>query len=403
MQEPTASKYPQEYDDSSTLFAALQNHTTLTVKKYVDVEMNFVVVNEDASAIVPPLYVTFEGGEIWLVDAVSQNGLGEWMLEISGASQRAIHGSPIQPHVVNEKIFVGLLSQPVIMLKRALVAAQKYRFLVSTEAGRALITPQLGERILCVDSKKIYACIVAGAWTWANRAKHSFLTDLGADDHPQYATEPEFLIEHPGGHIADGDNHTHTVTAAVKAIRATTLASLGDPVTEGDVCFVTDVGGGTLFVSFDGVEWEPHSGIPSGAIAMFGGACPPGWSRYTQLDGKFPRGAATAGGTGGASSHSHTYTGIHQHTHSVAQQALSVTSAGAHTHPVKTKTSAGGGVNALARYGGNSTWNTQSAGAHSHTVTIPSRSTDSTGASPATTASASVLPPYQEVLFCKKD
>ncbi|MBM3230317.1 hypothetical protein FJZ22_01520 [Candidatus Pacearchaeota archaeon] len=46
-------------------------------------------------------------------------------------------------------------------------------------------------------------------------------------------------------------------------------------------------------------------GIPSGAIIMFNMTCPSGWTRFSALDGKTTRGAATYGGTGGSDVHAH--------------------------------------------------------------------------------------------------
>ncbi|MEN9614208.1 MAG: hypothetical protein RLZZ347_515 [Candidatus Parcubacteria bacterium] len=43
-------------------------------------------------------------------------------------------------------------------------------------------------------------------------------------------------------------------------------------------------------------------------IGLFDTSCPTGWSRYTALDGKVPRGADTYGGTGGSDTHTHTWT-----------------------------------------------------------------------------------------------
>lgn len=48
--------------------------------------------------------------------------------------------------------------------------------------------------------------------------------------------------------------------------------------------------------------------LPSGFIAMFDTSCPTGWTRETAFDGKFIRGAAAYGSTGGASTHTHSYT-----------------------------------------------------------------------------------------------
>lgn len=47
--------------------------------------------------------------------------------------------------------------------------------------------------------------------------------------------------------------------------------------------------------------------LPSGFIAMFDTTCPSGWTRETAFDGKFIRGAASYGATGGTASHSHSY------------------------------------------------------------------------------------------------
>jgi hypothetical protein len=47
--------------------------------------------------------------------------------------------------------------------------------------------------------------------------------------------------------------------------------------------------------------------LPSGYIAMFENTCPEGWTRETSFDDKFPRGAYTGGGIGGAETHTHSY------------------------------------------------------------------------------------------------
>jgi len=61
--------------------------------------------------------------------------------------------------------------------------------------------------------------------------------------------------------------------------------------------------------------------IPAGIIVASQDTLPygAGWSRVTELDGRFPRGAAVAGGTGGADEHNHTS----PHTH---------VASGSHTH-----------------------------------------------------------------------
>jgi hypothetical protein len=41
------------------------------------------------------------------------------------------------------------------------------------------------------------------------------------------------------------------------------------------------------------------TGLPSGMLVMFTDSCPSGWTRFSALDDKFPRGAAFYGATGG--------------------------------------------------------------------------------------------------------
>lgn len=62
----------------------------------------------------------------------------------------------------------------------------------------------------------------------------------------------------------------------------------------------------TLYLCSSGI-WKKNDAIPipSGMIAMFDAACPSGWTRFTALDGRVPRGGAAYGPTGGADEHSH--------------------------------------------------------------------------------------------------
>lgn len=49
--------------------------------------------------------------------------------------------------------------------------------------------------------------------------------------------------------------------------------------------------------------------LPPGSIGLFTQLPPLGWERYAALDGRFPRGSSTFGGTGGGESHNHTVSG----------------------------------------------------------------------------------------------
>lgn len=184
-------------------------------------------------------------------------------------------------------------------------------------------------------------------------------------------------------------------------------------------------------------------GVPSGMIAMFDAACPVGWTRVDALDGRFPRGAETYGGTGGRSTHDHSVAahghpgsstggwsgatsrwtgdtsrgGAHSHTASHSHSGPS------HRHQASAAMSCSDGgsrtcwrVDADDRVrsagtGATSTWSgsTSSTGAHTHTANhahnIPSHSHSVTIANHGATATggATVLPPYLDVVFCRRD
>jgi hypothetical protein len=65
--------------------------------------------------------------------------------------------------------------------------------------------------------------------------------------------------------------------------------------------------------------------VPSGAILMFAKACPAiGWTRFSQLDNKFPRGSATYDAVGGgAPSHAHSLN-LSDHTHVIDNNTLKI-------------------------------------------------------------------------------
>jgi hypothetical protein len=106
-------------------------------------------------------------------------------------------------------------------------------------------------------------------------------------------------------------------------------------------------------------SWGAVNGVPSGMIGMFDTACPTGWTRFSALDSKFPQGAETYGGTGGSSTHTHVYSGT---------------------------------TNTLPYYGygpADGPYDRHNEN-HSHTYS-------------GTTEATSTLPPYLNVVWCKKD
>ena len=104
--------------------------------------------------------------------------------------------------------------------------------------------------------------------------------------------------------------------------------------------------------------------LPSGYIAMFETSCPSGWTRESSFDNTFLRGAPTYGGTGGSESHSHSYSTGNVNTSVFVQNNQQVKNT------------------VTYRY----------APTHYHMKTIEADST-----------TISSLPPYLDLVYCKKD
>lgn len=132
-------------------------------------------------------------------------------------------------------------------------------------------------------------------------------------------------------------NHTHTSTSGTTATADNTPPYL-------DMVFG---------------QANAQTAASAGLIAMTDVIPPLGWTQFSALDSKFPRGAATYGGTGGASTHTH---------------SVSITTG----TPSATNTGNGSGSSAGSRYN------------HTHSCT-------------ATSDSQSNLPPYASAIFIKRN
>lgn len=198
--------------------------------------------------------------------------------------------------------------------------------------------------------------------------------------------------------------------------------------------------------------------LPSGMISMFDTDCPSGWTRVTDLDGKFLVGgssySAAAGGNDSITlaeanlpSHTHSvdppptasgnqsasHTHSMSHTHSINPPAKTTTSAGDHTHSwtplsnhvcdAKEGTGGAGAVRWTACPG--TARNTTSDGAHTHSVNIGSFTSGGSSAASTGNQSASHThttdigsftsgatgsgtafdnrPAYATIVICKKD
>lgn len=153
---------------------------------------------------------------------------------------------------------------------------------------------------------------------------------------------------------------------------------------------------------------------PSFVLPWLGETCPPGWELVAELDGKFLMGTNEAAGdvgtAGGASTHSHTID--HGHTASAdtaAAHAHGIGSDGSHSHTVGANDTSDDMENALdgsinyvfsvdSNTGTDGDHNhggaTDAAGSHTHAITVANHAGSS--------GSASSLPPYVKVIFCRR-
>lgn len=142
-------------------------------------------------------------------------------------------------------------------------------------------------------------------------------------------------------------------------------------------------------------------GFDSDLICLFDDDCPSGWTRFDALDGKYPRGADSYGGTGGAATHDHEVLEVPAHTHSA--NTLAGDSAGAHIHEFRLDNdNIGSGDYSHSKF--TTTWIytfCDYAGSHTHSITGTTGAFGE-GAAPSTSVDNGE-PPYLEMIFCKKD
>lgn len=370
-----------------------------------------VDTSDDISGVDLPCYIVFEGGEIMYSESIS----GTDKFVIASLADRGCLGTNIQPHGAGESVYISVLSVNHNLMRAAAILAQKYHGLVGLDSAKG--TPYgAGARYVATDTDKIYYCFDGSTWVQVNYNDHGDLANLTADDHDTganaYHTDGRANTWHgleSGVHIPSGDDHDHYSSgegsATVRVEGGLDANKPTGPSQNGELYFSTDLDGGTLFVGNSG-SWEKIGGVPAGGIMAFNTSCPSGWTRYSNLDDKYPRGSAVtaAGGTGGAWTHTHTYSVIRQHYH-VVNEVTGVTSSsdssGSHNCDVYT---AGGGTNhAIRSSNAGSSHSTTTNGSHTHTCTVGAHSTDSAGAGGAVTASGNVKPESLRIMWCQKD
>lgn len=419
MAEPTTVNYPTSYEDNNSLLGPLEERQIAVVKTSITVAELQITFEEPLTGLTGPLFIVFEGGEIWFVEA---DGItvadGDTIISLDSISQRGYHNSILQPHNAGEEAYFTAVCTHLNQMKKAIIALQQNGFLLGDSTARATYESGAiaGEGWLETNTGKVYYCFSAGTFTWVNRISHSDLTGLADDDHDAvatygYDTDGRADSWHTGltkSHINSGDDHDHFSSGegiAVLRVYGGNDASKGSPSFAGHLYFSEDTAeGGTLFISHDGIVWDKISGAPTGAIAAYAGACPSGWTRYTNLDSKYIFVDNTSpGSSGGSHTHTHLYSVTREHYHGVTTVTTSgQTNPGSHSHQVEVS-SGSGPHNRLHRVGDyTDSESTTYISAHTHGATIPATASDNLGVTDAETDSENIEPPYQEVVWCKK-
>ena len=171
----------------------------------------------------------------------------------------------------------------------------------------------------------------------------------------QVGTDPELLPR-------------QRITSVPLAVRAEVAEGLVSAITP--TLIIPQGSGSGLDADMVDGKHAADIGMPSGMIAMFDAACPSGWTRFTALDGRVPRGAGTAGAIGGSSTHAHTVAGT---TSNESDGRYLIADAGGPMDRI----CGGDGTCPVTRV------------SHTHTVNL-------------STSTETSWPPYLEVVWCKK-
>lgn len=145
-----------------------------------------------------------------------------------------------------------------------------------------------------------------------------------------------------------------------------------------------------------------ESKVPPGMIAMFESGCPEGWTHFEPLDGRLPRGAQQAGGLGGSEEHRHAFDldahtskeGEHEHALALGEMVEIDYGFFGHVGVYKGYIQAfeeGGAPGARIKVG-RAMAKTDPGGGHDHLMNVQGDSRP-----------ASSLPPFLELVFCRKN
>ena len=412
------------YDDNAFL-GPLVDQKALSLK--VPVDATTTTLKFDSIAEVPlPTYLRIDS----VVNIVTHSEIvyiteaNEQYSEFTNVVRGAL-GSVAIPHNGGDPAYIVITARHVNEVKNAALNAQKHHGLVGPHSGMAGRNPEVGEQFLDATNKLVYACVSAGVWSLLGglTAHQATLFGEQPDDHPQYHTKGRLDSLHTLGgmeHVAGGDAHDHSMGTGAGRVRAGHSSAMPTSPATGEVYYTVD--NKEFFVAHNG--WQKVTGAPIGLIIIiseadatyYGGNCPPGFTRYTTLDGRMPKGAdttITALTTGGSASHLHTYSDVPSHAHHKNKVTATSSKSASHSHNMPYSLLAQN-VGA-ATYGASvssHSFSSNSGGAHNHITHWPSCDTTDTvkasggtlgsSASSADTSEEPSMPAYQEVIFCKK-
>lgn len=418
--------YPTNYASSAELFNIVENQRGYTLRTAItDLDATIPIIgNLDGVSV--PVFIRFDdGGELFKADGVEEDpgSPGSWRFI---SVTRGVSGTVAQAQIVGDTMYMPFVADHFNSMITEILAGQKFAALVGLDAAKPG-SPVVGNSFIATDTGLMYVCFVNGSWEIAGGlTNHAELFNRDQDDHTQYHDDSRASTWHTalsGDHVEDGDSHDHSEGLGIARIQAGLESSRpGTPATGLADEIYLDTDTGILQISPDGSGWTAIVGAPAGLIAAFleatitdeySGACPPGWVRYTEADGRFLRGAATGVTTplnqAGSDTHTHEYIEVPEHTHDVPSASASGVGVGNHSHSFAVYAGSG---NALFNFFYNvaSTLGTSSSGSHSHSATISGGtsaaglkvSDNAAGAASRTSSDDDHEPPYQEVIFCVK-
>lgn len=428
MAEPTGSQLPLAYDDADSLLGELLDHRSFRLQGDHFITDTTIETQGSLGDIDLPVYIVFDDqgamkdNEIIYCDDITPGGDGfENVL-------RGMRGTDAQDHSDSAKMYIAYTGRHATLMLRAILAAQRCQGLAGPTSGIPG-SPVAGEVYVDTDDDKVYMAVdntASPEFRQYGIIDHGDYDDLDTDDHDTGANAyhedtraeewHDALDGGVTGHVLGGNSHDHLGGNGAGRIQSGPFSGRPGATTEREIYYDTD--NDELYITDAGSSWVKITGAPIDAIAMFRGACPQGWTRVTNLDSRFPLGCEVGEDPGdyipqeeGSDTHTHTYDDVPQHLHSVTGFAGSTNSVGEHNHVVGEGSGPYDPGLCEDYLSGGGWWDLGYSDNHSHTVVMPSDSTDTSwrtsddaaGMAQGTTTSEDAKPPFYAMVFCEKD